>query len=420
MHLLESLETKADTAILSLDIHKAFDSVDWLFLNMVLRSYGFPSYFLNWVDAMHEDVELRVLNNGHLSNPIIAKKGVAQGCSLSPYLFVLVIETLACYIRSSPRIKGFSYKGLEKKVGLVADDCLLFLEASVDNFIELHMVLSHFSAMSGLRINFSKSCLLYFHAGPWLLNPAVSLYSQVSMQEGFTHLGTHLGSNELLASNVPHIFVSMRDLLKSCPVQTTSLSGRILQVKSLAASRFVYLFQLLPTPDKQFFSLLDTEYFNHIWDNGQHKLNKQTMFLPRAEGGFNMLNVYLQEQSLKLSWLNRFLSDSSILSLMQHFLYTCTIIPFTDFLRCNISARYYSRMFRCSVPQIVTDIFNIWFKRCFVNSKLDHKYPDTRHLLLNSLFCFNEVIGGCHVLRLSCPFILGWPTTIFLRLQTCS
>ena len=53
MHLLESLETKADTAILSLDIHKAFDSVDWSFLNMVLRSYGFPSYFLNWVDAMH-------------------------------------------------------------------------------------------------------------------------------------------------------------------------------------------------------------------------------------------------------------------------------------------------------------------------------------------------------------------------------
>ena len=106
MHLLETSEIQADTAILSLDIHKAFDSVDWTFLTMVLRSYGFPTYFLDWIDAMHQDVELRVLNNGHLSDPVFAKKGVAQGCSLSPYLFVLVIETLACYIRSCPWIKG--------------------------------------------------------------------------------------------------------------------------------------------------------------------------------------------------------------------------------------------------------------------------------------------------------------------------
>ena len=215
---------------------------------------------------------------------------------------------------------------------MVADDCLLLLEASVDNFIELHTVLSHFSAMSGLHINFSKSCLMYFNPGPWLLNPAVSLYTQVAMKDGLTYLGAHLGSREILTLNVPHAFVSMKDLLKPRPVQTTSLSGRILQVKSLAASRFVYLFQLLPSPDEQFFRLLDTEYFNYIWDNGRHKLNKQTMFLPHHEGGFNMINVYIQEQSLKLSWLNRFLSDSSVLSLMQHFLYTCTIIPFTDFL----------------------------------------------------------------------------------------
>ena len=102
MHLLDNLEDKADTTILSLDIHKAFDSVDWTFLSVMLHSYGFPTYFLDWIDNMHKDVELWVLNNGHLSDPVIAKKGVAQGCSLSPYLFVLVIETLACYIRSNP------------------------------------------------------------------------------------------------------------------------------------------------------------------------------------------------------------------------------------------------------------------------------------------------------------------------------
>ena len=43
------------------------------------------------------------------------------------------METFASYIRNNTRIKGFKYGEHEKKIGLVVDDCLLYLEASVDN-----------------------------------------------------------------------------------------------------------------------------------------------------------------------------------------------------------------------------------------------------------------------------------------------
>ena len=186
-----------------------------------------------------------------------------------------------------PGSKVSSYKGFEKKAGLVADDCILLLEASVDNFIELHTVLSHFSTESGLRINFNKSSLMYFNPGPWLLNPAVSLYSQISLQDGVTYLGTHLGSSDVLTQNVPRAFVTMKDLLKSRPVQTTSLSGRILQVKSLAASRFVYLFQLLPTPEERFLGGLSL-HLNHLI--GSHLTNYDWPFgtLPLGLFGSNL------------------------------------------------------------------------------------------------------------------------------------
>ena len=229
LHILDRLEQRQEIATLSLDIQKAFDTVDWGFIRLVLRSYGFPDSFLTWVTAMQSNVELRVLNNGHLSDPIIAKKGVAQGCSLSPYLFILMIETLAHHIRMNPRLKGLVFHDYEKKINLVADDCLLTLQATIDNFVELHTTLSHFSAVSGLKTNFHKSVLLCdSYPDGWLQHPAVSIYKHATMADGFTYLGVRLGNPQVLASNFQLNDITMKDMLRSRPLQATSLSGRIL------------------------------------------------------------------------------------------------------------------------------------------------------------------------------------------------
>ena len=399
VHVLEHQAENENLGLLSLDICKAFDTVDWGFLRLVLRSYGFPPYFLNWIVAMQEQVELRVLNNGHLSSPISVRNGVAQGCSLSPYLFILVIETLAEFLRSNTRLKGFTFGTYQKIISLVADDCLLTLEASVDNFIELHSALTHFSAMSGLQINFDKSVFLHASIPDGLLsNPAVAIYKHASLAEGFAYLGTRLGDHDVLASNFVLSEHLMKDVLKSRPLQKTSLSGRILQIKTLVASRFVYKFMLLPTPSLPFLKLLDKEYYDYIWEGGRHKLNKQTMVLPRKAGGFNMLNVFLQEKSLKLVWLNRFLSCTSPMTFTQYYLFTCTRITTLDFLRCNLSRRHYRRLFKYSVPVFLLNVLDVWFERKYVPPNPSMEDDSTIPLLLNSLFCFNEAIGGISLL----------------------
>ena len=392
MHILDRLEQQQEVATLALDIEKAFDTVDWGFIRLVLRSYGFPPSFINWVTTMQTNVELRVLNNGHLSDPIVAKKGVAQGCSLSPYLFILMIETLAHHICSNPRINGLIYHDYEKKINLVADDCLLTLQATVDNFAELHTTLSHFSAVSGLRTNFNKSVLLCdrFPDG-WLENPAVSIYKHATMSDGFTYLGTRLGNAQVLSSNFQLNTITMKDLLRSRPLQATSLSGRILQIKTLVASKFVYKFMLLPTPHPQFLHKLDTEYHDYIWQGGRHKLNKPALCLPKSKGGFNMLNVSRQELSLKLGWINRFLKDTECLSLTQYFLFTCTRITTFDFFRCNLY-RSYHRLHKWPIPQVLGDILEAFFHCKYVSHVPADSDVTAGTRILTSLFCFNEAL----------------------------
>ena len=90
--LAEEAEQSENCMLLSLDIYKAFDSVNWNYLRTLLHNYGFPDVFLQWMDVMQSNAYIRVFNNGYAGPYIPLQKGLAQGCSVSPYLFIFAIE----------------------------------------------------------------------------------------------------------------------------------------------------------------------------------------------------------------------------------------------------------------------------------------------------------------------------------------
>ena len=104
---------EASAAIL-LHIEKAFDSVSLTFLHDVLEAFDFPDYFRSWIQILYLNKEIRIVNNGHASEVIKPTNGVAQGCGLSPMLYILVMEILSLSIKNNESIKGICVDNFEK------------------------------------------------------------------------------------------------------------------------------------------------------------------------------------------------------------------------------------------------------------------------------------------------------------------
>ena len=141
--------------LVSLDFRKAFDTLEWPFINSVLNHFNFGESVKRWAGIFYTDVESAVLNNGFATNWFKPTRGVRQGCPLSPYLFILCVEILSNKIHQSKLVKGVNIYGNEVKVSQFADDTNLFCGdiTSVDNALSL---VNDFAPVSGLKLNVKK------------------------------------------------------------------------------------------------------------------------------------------------------------------------------------------------------------------------------------------------------------------------
>ncbi|XP_074342467.1 uncharacterized protein LOC141680033 [Apium graveolens] len=131
-----SRETGVPKCALKIDLHKAFDSLDWNFLMTALHKLGFPSKFLGWIYACISTSMYSIKINGILSGYFKGKKGLRQGDPMSPYLFTVAMNVLSSLLMKIPDDFKFHWKCRELNLTYLfyADDVLLFSrgdEASV-------------------------------------------------------------------------------------------------------------------------------------------------------------------------------------------------------------------------------------------------------------------------------------------------
>lgn len=60
---------------------------------------GFPHILTRWIQVLYKEASARVRIGGLTSTPLPIERGTSQGCPLSPILFALILEPLACKIR---------------------------------------------------------------------------------------------------------------------------------------------------------------------------------------------------------------------------------------------------------------------------------------------------------------------------------
>jgi hypothetical protein len=151
--------------ICKLDIENAYDHVNWDSLLYVLRRMDFGSRWIRWMHMCIATVCFSVLINGTLAGFFQSSIGIRQGDPLSPMLFLLVMEVLSRMLKKTEEggfIRGFQVGDalgdrLEVSHLLYADDTILFCDACPEQVTYLQQVLTCFEAVTGLRVNMSKS-----------------------------------------------------------------------------------------------------------------------------------------------------------------------------------------------------------------------------------------------------------------------
>ena len=142
-----------------LDFEKAFDSIEWDFIQKCLESFSFGPNLRQWISVFYKDISSCVINNGVASKHFCLERCVRHGCPLSGILFVIAMELLAQSIKRSKDIRGIHIQGNEEvKLTQYADDTTALL-ADVQSVSYLFDLLSLFEKC--LKINQPKSEMLW-------------------------------------------------------------------------------------------------------------------------------------------------------------------------------------------------------------------------------------------------------------------
>jgi hypothetical protein len=97
-----ALETKQPLVMFLLDYEKAYDRVEWGFLEGSLSSLGFAPTWVKWVKALYIDSWCAVGLNGKTSEPFKLSRSIRQGCPQLPFytsLWRIALDT--CWTRRS-------------------------------------------------------------------------------------------------------------------------------------------------------------------------------------------------------------------------------------------------------------------------------------------------------------------------------
>ena len=198
------------------------------------------------------------------------KRAVKQGDPLSPYLFLLAVETLAIAIRANEEIKGIVTNQEENKHLQYADDTTAVL-ADLESAKKLFQLLDKFKELSGLMVNSSKT------EGMWIGSLKNSENKPLAIKwptEPIKALGVFFTYDHKLShsKNFSEKIVDIKKLIniwssrgisvygKVASPQTSfgvrtpkdvcgEANGKVTLIKSLLIPKIVYTSSLLPTPE---------------------------------------------------------------------------------------------------------------------------------------------------------------------------
>lgn len=232
--------------VIKIDLSKAYDRINWIYLRMLLTHLGFKMDFISWIIGCITNVSFAVLINGAATPFFKAKRGLRQGCALSPLLFLLIAEGLSQLIQKAKR-EG-NIKGLEVAVNmfishlLFVDNILIFSSGNSNEIKELKNIFDLFMKATGMQINIRKSQLILegLNRQEKAHISSVFPFDMCNMETPFKYLGFWLKPNDYKKKDWNWLIVKIEARVTHWSYKWLSRAGRLTLIKSVLLAMPVY------------------------------------------------------------------------------------------------------------------------------------------------------------------------------------
>jgi hypothetical protein len=303
--------------ICKLDIEKAYDHVNWECLYSLMDRMGFGSRWIRWMRACTSTVRFSVIVNGSPTGFFDSSRGLRQGDPLSPLLFLLIMEVLSRILRRSVErgfITGFQVgRNDQSNVSvshlLYADDTILFCEAHPEQILYIRMVLTCFEAVTGLKVNMTKSEMVPVGEVAGVDALADLLYCHTGSLP-LQYLGMPLGASYKALAIWTPIIEKIERRLAGWQKIYLSKGGRLTLLKSTLSSLPTYYLSLFPIP-ASVAKRIECLQRNFLWGGmgEEHKFHLvawNKICSPIQHGGLGVRQLIPTNIALLGKWLWRF------------------------------------------------------------------------------------------------------------------
>ncbi|KAB2621987.1 hypothetical protein D8674_024169 [Pyrus ussuriensis x Pyrus communis] len=308
---------------IKLDMQKAYDRVEWDFLDAVMERMGFSSSWRSLINGCISSVKFAVLLNGQAGESFAPSRGLRQGDPLSPYLFILVGEVLSKLIQGAVdqgRLEGVKIGGSGPVIShlFFADDTLLFLRADVKNCRNLRHMLDKFCVASGQKVNLEKSSV-FFGANVPKVNAdqmGNALGMAVVINPG-TYLGVPAIWGRSKKRGLAYVKGRVMEKLQGWKQSTLSRAGKEVLIKAVIQAIPAYPMCIFKFPAAvcQELDALVAGFWWGCKEGAQkiHWVSKEVLGLPKDMGGLGFRNFQeFNDALLAKHFLQPFISGETM------------------------------------------------------------------------------------------------------------
>ncbi|KAK2654157.1 hypothetical protein Ddye_014013 [Dipteronia dyeriana] len=224
---------------------------------------------------------MSILVNESTTSELLVEKRLRQGDPLSLFLFNLVVECLSvCLSRAGDLdlIRGFCFDSNERPISHLqyADDTILFLEPNSEYLANARRILHCFKLVSGLKINFHKSCVVRVRKNGGEEFDCAALFKCKEAKLSILYLGMPLGARPSSQPFWNSVMSHIKNQLAPWKIKYLSKGRRLALIKSVLESLptyFMSVFQISVCVAKT----IEKSQRSFFWDDGVEKRKLHTV-----------------------------------------------------------------------------------------------------------------------------------------------